>query len=105
MKILLPVLCLVLLFTACKKSSVAPYKYRGTITGYDLRECFAPVCGGLFINIDGNTTHYRTRETLTELGISESTKFPISISLDYKPDTGVFASYQYIIVTKIKVIP
>jgi hypothetical protein len=104
MKILLAAFCLVLLFAACKKSTIAPYKYRGIITGYDLRECASPMCGGLFIDIDGNASQYRTRETLTELGINESAKFPINVSLDYRPDTGVFAQYDYIIVTKIKVI-
>jgi hypothetical protein len=109
MKTLLITLSIFLLLTGCKKGSVNPYHSAGVITGYDLRLCPSPMCGGLLITIKNDTAknalaYYDIDSTLAQLGISESTKFPINVSLDYKPDTGVYGSYGYIIVTHIKVV-
>ena len=110
MKRLLIPLCLFCLFAACKKSTtVTPYSSSGAITGYDPGMCASPACGGLLITIKNDTAknpppYYHINSTLAQVGIKESTKFPISVSLDYKPDTGVFYSYHYIVVTHIKVV-
>jgi hypothetical protein len=109
MKTLILIFCLGLIIAGCKKGSVSPYRSQGVLTGYDLRMCPSPLCGGLLINIKNDTTkkpppYYHTNQTLTQLGISESTTFPINVSLNYKPDTGIFGTYNYIIVTQIKVI-
>ncbi len=109
MKALLIFLCFALIFIGCKKSTVGPYKSQGTITGYDLRECPTPGCGGLEIIIKNDTaknppSFYLINSTLPQLGISADTKFPINVSLNYKPDTGIFAHYNYILVSQIKVI-
>ncbi|HTD97889.1 MAG TPA: hypothetical protein VK668_01315 [Mucilaginibacter sp.] len=99
MKTLVLIFCLVLLFAACKKTGIGPYKSQGTLTGYDLGYC--PTCGGIKITIKGDTTlFYRTNKTLAQLGISESTKFPINVSLNWHKD----ASGYFIVVDQIKVI-
>jgi hypothetical protein len=107
MKTSLIALGLFLLIAGCKKSSVNPYHNTGVITGYDLRLCPSPLCGGLLITIKNDTAknappYYHIASTLAQLGINESTKFPINVYLDYKPDTGAYGSYGYIIVTHIK---
>jgi hypothetical protein len=109
MKTLILIFCLGLIIAGCKKGSVSPYQSQGVLTGYDLRMCPSPLCGGLLITIKNDTTKnpppfYHANQTLTQLGINESTKFPINVSLNYKPDTGIFATYNYIIVTQIKVV-
>jgi hypothetical protein len=67
-----------------------------------------PPCGGLEITIKNDTAKnppafYQINSTLAKLGISESTKLPINVSLDYTRDTGIFANYNFIFVSKIKV--
>jgi hypothetical protein len=109
MKKLTLILCIGLVFAACKKTNDGPYMSQGVILGYDLRECPSPLCGGLEITIKSDTAKnpppfYHINSTLQQLGISESTKFPINVNLNYKPDTGIFKTYHYIVVTQINVI-
>jgi hypothetical protein len=111
MKTLILIFCLGLIIAGCKKGSVSPgpYQSQGVLTGYDLRMCPSPLCGGLLITIKNDTSKnpppfYHINSSLAQLGISESTQFPINVSLNYKPDTGIFATYNYIIVTQIKVV-
>ena len=106
MKKLIPILCLVLIFSACKKSNIVPYTSQGTITGYDLGVC--PTCGGLeiVINIDNTKDpppFYRINKTLAELGINERTSFPINVSLNWQRQSEP-AGTNYITVTQIKVV-
>lgn len=106
MKRLMLIAGLLLTLTACKKSNVAPYSSQGTITGYDHGEC--PMCGGLEITIKNDTTKnplsfYRIDKTLTQLGISESTKFPINVSLNWQRETEPTGT-TYITVSQIKVL-
>lgn len=109
MKILIPILCLGLILIGCKKNNETSYNSIGVITGYDLRLCPSPMCGGLEITINNDTAKqpppfYHINSTLSQLGISESTKFPINVNFNYKPDTGFYANYNYIIITQLKVL-
>ena len=66
------------------------------------------ICGGLEITIKNDTSKnppafYEINSTLSQLGISENTKFPINVSLNWKHDTGIFGNYNYITVSQIKV--
>lgn len=74
-----------------------------------MRECASPACGGLLLTINNDTSKnprpfYHSRQTLTQLGLSESSKLPIGVSINYKPDTGVFAEFHYIVITRLKVL-
>lgn len=96
-------------FFACKKSNILPFKNEGTIIGYDARLCASPMCGGLLISIKNDTTsnppvYYHINSTLQQLGINESTTFPINVSFNYKPDTGIYDTYHYIVITQIAVV-
>jgi hypothetical protein len=110
MRTLVLILCIGLFLAGCKKNNEGlPYSHQGTLTGYDARMCPSLACGGLEITVKNDTSqrpplYYRINATLAQLGISESTKFPINVSLDYTPDTGIYAKYNYILVTKIKVV-
>jgi hypothetical protein len=109
MKLLAIAFCLGLLFASCKKNNETPYQSDGVLTGYDLRMCPSLLCGGLLITIKNDTaknppSYYHINSSLAQLGINENTRFPINVNLNYKKDTGIFATYNYIIVTKIKVV-
>ena len=109
MKLSIVILSFAILVLGCKKNNIALYKSRGIITGYDLRLCQSPECGGLLITITNDTAKnpplfYHINSTLTQLGIGENAKLPINVSLNYKPDTGIYLTYHYILVTQIKVI-
>jgi hypothetical protein len=106
MKKLIPILCLILIFASCEKFYVGPYKSQGTITGYNLGAC--ATCGGLEIVIKDDTAKnpppfYRINKTLTQLGISENTNFPINVNLNWQRETGGTNS-NFIIVSQIKVV-
>jgi hypothetical protein len=98
-----------MLLWGCKKSAdTEQYQSQGVITGYDLRQCASPYCGGLFITIKNDTTknapaNYLISSTLQSLQISESTPFPINVSLNWKHDASIPAINYHIIVTKIRV--
>ncbi|MBS1533177.1 MAG: hypothetical protein JSU01_22955 [Bacteroidetes bacterium] len=105
MKIQILAALLFLAFAGCKKNYFKPHAlYDGVITGYDLRKCMSPACGGLFITIKNDTSQYRTSQTLSQLGIDESSKFPIAVELNYKRDTGIYHNFNYIVVTHIEVV-
>lgn len=109
MKTLILIPCLILFSAGCKKVNETPYMNQGAILGYDLRDCPSPLCGGLLITIKNDTAKnpppfYHTNSGLQQLGITENSKFPINVSLNYKPDTGIFKTYHYIIITQIKIV-
>ena len=84
---------------------MSPFQSEGTITGYDPRTC--ATCGGLEIVIKNDTTKnappfYDINSTLQQLGIAESTKFPINVDLNWTHNTQYPGNY--IIVGKIQVI-
>jgi len=106
MKRIVFLLCFSFIATSCKKSQDNPYQSQGTIIGYDLRTC--AMCGGLKITIQGDTTKnpppfYEINADLQQLGISPSTSFPISVSLNWKHDPSALGAYNYIIVSALKV--
>jgi hypothetical protein len=109
MKALICILLVGMLFWGCKKSTdTETYQSQGVITGYDMRACASPYCGGLFITIKNDTTkntpqYYLINSTLQALQISESTPFPINVSLNWKHDTSIPSINYHIIVTKIRV--
>ncbi len=109
MKALICILLAGVLFWGCKKSTdTETYQNQGTITGYDMRTCASPYCGGLFFTIKNDTTknapaNYLAGTTLQALGISESTQLPINVSLNWTHDTSVPGVTNHIIVTKIRV--
>lgn len=58
----------------------------GVITGFDARAC--PCCGGLMINFKGETQPYKgefhlIRNNPSELGITNTSTFPIYIKVDW----------------------
>jgi len=108
MKTLLVVLCMALAVAGCKKGTVKPGAGNATLLGYDQRKCPTPGCGGLMVTLKNDTTKnprpfYLINATLEQLGLGMGTnpKFPINVNLSYRPDTGRFAGYNYIIVTHI----
>ncbi|WP_184548257.1 hypothetical protein [Mucilaginibacter sp. FT3.2] len=106
MKTLIFIFLLVLIGAGCKKTNIGPYQSQGTLTGYDREMC--PFCGGIDITIANDTSKnprsfYRIDKTLQQLGISESTKFPINVSLNWTHDTRLGAG-SYIIVSQIKAL-
>jgi hypothetical protein len=109
MKALICFLLVVMAFWGCKKGTDSEeYQSQGVITGYDMRMCASPYCGGLFITIKNDTTKnapqaYLAGTTLTALKISESTPFPINVSLNWKHDYSLQGVKDHIVVTKIKV--
>ena len=110
MKKLFVLICVACLFAACKKGGVKPpAQHAGVITGYDLRLCPSPACGGLLITIKNDTAnkqplYYHINSTLEQMGIDPNHKFPIDVNLSYKPDTGIYYTYHYIVVTYIKIV-
>ena len=109
MKLLAIIFCLGLLFASCKKNNETPYRSDGVLTGYDLRICPSLLCGGLLITIKNDTaknppSYYHINSSLAQMRINENTRFPINVNLNYKKDTGILATYNYIIVTKIRVV-
>jgi len=96
---------LALSFTACKKGGVAPYQSQGVITAENLGPCYTETCWGLEITIKDDPTKnpppfYFVDTTLTQLGISDNTKLPKNVSLDWKHDP---TTNNYLIVTSLKV--
>ena len=96
---------------ACKKNHVAPligYKTNtGELVGYNMAMCPELSCGGMIVHIDNDTSknapdHYLYNGTLSGLGINDTTKFPVHVALTWKRDTGIFGSYNYIVIAKIK---
>ena len=108
MKTLLIVICVALAVAGCKKGAVKPRQSNATLIGYDQRMCPTPGCGGLVVTLKNDTAKnpppfYLINETLEQLGLGNGTdpKFPIAVNLSYRPDTGLFGTYHYIIVTHI----
>lgn len=69
---------------SCNKEKA--FMNNGVITGFDSRTC--PCCGGLMINFIGETQSYKEPFYLitnnpSELGINNSSTFPIYIKVDW----------------------
>jgi len=102
MKKLLPFIGLIIILSACKKSTEAPYASQGTILGYGLGMC--QTCGGLEIRINNDSTIYRVNSNAsTPFNLGNNPKFPIPVDLDWKRDTTIHFA-NYIIITRIKLL-
>ena len=107
MKPIIFIFCLGFIFAGCTKVKITPYQSQGVLIGFNMRMCPEPSCGGMIITINNDTAknpppYYLINETLKQMDINENTQFPINVSLDFKRDTGLFGSYNYIVVSKIK---
>ncbi len=105
--------CLVFVSLGCKKNHIGPQtgyvQSQGVLVGYNMRMCNLPSCGGMIIDIKNDTSknappYYLFDGTLPKLAIRDTTKFPINVSLTWKRDTGVYGSYNYIVISRIVVI-
>jgi len=72
----------------CKKGKT--YMNTAVITGFDLRTCAC--CGGLLLNFNGDTHSYEgnyflVSNTPSQLGITDSTTFPVYMQVDWVKDT------------------
>jgi hypothetical protein len=107
MKTSLYIIALLLLLTACKKDHQTTFESHGTLTGYDYATC--ATCGGIKITIANDTTKnpppfYRIGSSLMQLGIPESTPFPINVELNWQHVTTPIGNSGYITVSAIQVI-
>ena len=108
MKTLLVVLCMAVVVAACKKGTVKPGPANATLIGYDQRMCPSPLCGGMLVTLKNDTaknppSFYHIDATLEQLGLGANIKFPINVNLSYRPDTGILATYHYIVITHIAI--
>ena len=109
MKALIFILCLGLILAACKKNDNGFNYSQGTITGYENGSCPTLACSGLEIKIENDPSanpppFYRINSTLSQLNINDTTKYPINVSLNWKRDTGILGTYNFITVSRLKVI-
>lgn len=111
MKAIILLVSMAVIITSCKKSTIAPpagfMQNQGELMGYNERMCPEPSCGGMVIHIDNDTSknaspYYLYNGTLPKLNISDTVKFPINVTLTWKRDTGVYGSFNYIVISKIK---
>jgi len=109
--IIICLLCLGTLYFSCKKNKVSPltgYKTNpAELVGMNMGMCPELSCGGMIIHIDNDTSknapdRYLYNGTLPNLGISDTTKFPINVTLTWKRDTGIAGSYNFIVIGAIK---
>ena|ERR1700743_808088 len=93
-------------FAGCKKNGEPQTISHGTLTGYDMATC--AFCGGIKITITDDTTKmpppfYRINGTLSQMGIAETTAFPINVTLNWKKDTSALKAGNYVIVSNVTI--
>jgi hypothetical protein len=100
------ILCIGLALSAasCKKKSYAPRYTAAYITGIDFRKCMC--CGGPMITFSDTVTPYAASYKLItnnweELGITDSTVYPVKVLITYTPDADR-CNGQFITITGIK---
>lgn len=102
-------ICIGMLFLSCKKNPVTPLIGYQTNTAelirYNMAMCNLLPCSGMIIHIDNDTSKnapddYLYNGTLSKLGINDTTKFPINVTLTWKRDTGLYGSYNFILIAK-----
>jgi len=74
-----PLAFMLLCFAACEEEN--PYESEGIITGFDMRLCPSPCCGGFFIEIEGTTYLAGALPTGNNLDI---TTLPLDVYLDWE---------------------
>lgn len=85
-------------FASCKKKVYKPQFEDAIITGWDYRKCMC--CGGLMITFANDPKPYSADFKLIsnpnqDLGISDSTTFPMNVKVVWEKDT-VRCSGQFI---------
>ena len=89
LKLALLLLIMGVTFIACKKSGVKPdHVNQGTITAsFGYYTCAD--CGGYYIKFTNDTSVvYRTFQDLSSFGVNSSSKFPLTATIYWKPDTS-----------------
>jgi len=106
MKTYIFIALIALLCAACKKNNETPaYQSQGAIVGVKIMFCFAAGhCGGVEIKIKNDPTknppaYYLVDTSITRFGLNLNSKFPVNVSLNWKPDPN---HPDYIIVNKLK---
>jgi hypothetical protein len=85
--LLVTILVVISIFSACDKKEPSEYMGVGVITGFDPRDCAC--CGGLLINLNSTLTDMFTDSTYQvdhvppNFPIGTNAVFPIFIRLDY----------------------
>ena len=93
---------------SCSKNddNNAAYMDQGIITGYDMRYCIC--CGGLMINFNGDTAasyedpFFLISNSSLELGITDTTTFPVRMRVDWVKDTAICDGENHIKITRFK---
>jgi hypothetical protein len=112
MKALILITCLGLAALGCKKMSQTPQKSQalvesqGVITGVSRAPCQNLQCGGIEIAIVGaeQSQNYLIYSSMSALGITDSTSFPINVNLIWQHDTSSARGNNYITVSDVRVI-
>ncbi len=106
-KIILNVIIVIsiILFSCTKNNPTnTDYNYnsKAVITGYDMGMCIC--CGGLILSFKEDATAYsviRIRNFPEKTGISDTSKFPINVWIDWKFDSLGCGNYKFINISKI----
>jgi hypothetical protein len=88
-----------LLIFSCEKDK---YESTGTIAGADLAMCAC--CGGYFIDINGTQYRFEKSELPANFTFNDD-QLPLHVELDWKLKTESCTGYEWINISKIKVIP
>ena len=104
MKVLFNLFCFSLLIVSgCKKNPQDSnyYMNEAVITGFDNRMCAC--CGGLMFHftatVDSISDHDRLVDDKNLLGITNDTKFPLTVKLDWTKSKSCLGNFIY--VTKV----
>lgn len=103
LKLAVLLLLLNIVLIACKKRNELPfYINQGIITAnFGYYDC--ATCGGYYIKFTADTTRlYRTYQDLSGFDINSNSKFPITATIGWKPDTTIKLA-DFITVTSIKI--
>jgi len=84
--------------SACQYDSVG-FEDTGTLTGYDPRMCAC--CGGIFIEIKGNTYRFFELPKNSNVALGGSIKFPVPVRLTWEDRKVNCAGDELINVTQI----
>jgi hypothetical protein len=78
-KVVLLVFCLTLV--ACHKEDLV--SSNGKLIGIDFRKCASPMCGGWFVEIEGDTLRFFETPDKTDLDLHSEIIFPQSVKIEW----------------------
>lgn len=112
MKTLTFIICLGVVVAGCKKTSDTTPKTRAltessaSIIGINRLPCQNVECGGIEVTINGpeQSQNFLIYSSMSALGITDSTKFPINVELKWQPDTSPLRGPNYITVSDVQVL-